>query len=505
MGRHVRFTLLAFAALISVLAFTGVRANGDCREYVLMARAFASHGTPDIRKADVAWLVQTEPFLGRVVPVERLADDSVPELIPHLMKAQSGRYYSLHFWLYSLLAAPFIRVTDAVGARPLLALSAVNACAALALTAYLIRFFAGSVVRFMAPVLFLSCGAVFYLHWPGPEILTASAVLVATLSGLQGRIGLGMLAAGVAAAQNPSAAGILLLVCGHWLALRCGWLPELEGSRAARLDARELALVCASLTLLLLPYAFFQAAFGLPSLTARLATRSDLISFDRAWSLLFDLNQGLFVGMPGLFLALVLLSAIGLRRSWTRRERALSRTVLVCMAFLVMLVPTLSIENWNSGGVVVHRYCTWLAMPLLGAVLTLLPKLPVVRQRGVAGAFLVAQALVLASNGLSADPTLYLRHGRVARYVLQHWPSAYNPVREIFIERTLTAEVRPRQNQTVVWPRQSGEPRKVLVHQTRPLTVARGCLPGQTLVGLTEPRLDHGWRYVNAPFRCADP
>ena len=506
MSWHVRWALPALCALVFALALTGVRANGDCREYVLMARAFAIHATPDIRKDDVAWLVRTEPFLGRVVPAERLADDSVPETIPHLSRSASGRYYSLHFWLYSLLAAPFVWVTDALGVRPLLALCALNACAASALIAYLLLFFRGTVTQFLAPLLFLSSGVLFYLHWPGPEVLTAACVLVATLSALRGDLGVGMLAAGVAAAQNPSAAGVSLLVIGHWVALRFGWLSApFEGARAVPLGRRQLGLVAGSVAVLLLPYAFFQATFGLPSLIARVATRSELIGFDRAWSLLFDLNQGLFPGMPGLLLAFLLLAALGYAGHLPgRRDHLLFRGALVVAAFSVMLVPTLSIENWNSGGIVVHRYCTWLSMPFLGAVLTILPRLRPLTQRYVAGIFAVAQACVLATNGLSAEPTLYLQHGTLARYVLERWPSQYNPIPEIFTERTLGREVQPRPDQIVIWPR-SAPPRKILVHETRPLTVTRGCPPDQVVVGANELPLKDGWRYVDAPFRCTAP
>jgi hypothetical protein len=507
MARHVHWALAACFALIFTLSLTGVRANGDCREYVLMARAFASHGTPDIRKEDVAWLVRTEPFLGRVVPAERLTDDRVPEVIPHLKLAPSGHFYSLHFWLYSLLAAPFIWLTDALGFRPLTALTTVNACAASAVVTYLVMFFRGTVSAVVAPLLFLGSGTLFYLHWPGPEVLTAASVLVATLSGLRGNIGIGMLAGGLAAVQNPSAGGVILLVGGHWLALRFGQLPAwVDGWCAVPVDARQLTCIGAAVAVLLLPYAFFLATFGRPSLIAELGTDLQLIGLERTWSLLFDLNQGMFSGMPGLFLALVLLGTLASLRRLRRAGAHLPpRAALVGGAFVVMIVPTLSIHNWNSGGVVFHRYCTWLSMPLVGAVMVLVPQLSVRAQRYLVGSFAVAQAAVVATNGLSAEPTLYMQHGTLARYVLQHWPSGYNPIPEIFIERTLGREIQVRPDQMVVWPRGGGPPKKVLVHESRPLTVAWGCLPGQIAVGATEPQLGAGWRYVNAPFRCTDP
>jgi hypothetical protein len=507
MVRHVPWALAACFALIFTLALTGVRANGDCREYVLMARAFASHGTPDIRKEDVAWLVRTEPFLGRVVPAERLADDSVPEVIPHLERAPNGHFYSLHFWMYSLLAAPFIWVTDALAVRPLTALSTVNAFAASAVVAYLVLFFRGTVSAVIAPLLFLGSGTLFYLRWPGPEVLTAGSVLVATLSGLRGNIGIGMLAGAFAAVQNPSAGGVILLVGCHWLALRFGGFPALiDGWRAVTVDGRQRTYIVAAGGVLLLPYAFFLTTFERPSLIAELGTDPQLIGFERAWSLVFDFNQGMFPGMPGLFLALVLLGRLAyLRRLGRPGLRLLPRAALVGGAFVVMSVPTLSIHNWNSGGVVVHRYCTWLCMPLVGAVMVLVTHLSVRGQRYVVGSFAVAQAAVVVTNGLSAEPTMYLQHGTLARYVLQHWPSGYNPIPEIFIERTLGREIELRPDQSVVWPRGGRGPKKVLVHETRPLTVASGCLPGQIVLGATEPQLGAGWRYVNAPFRCADP
>jgi hypothetical protein len=411
----------------------------------------------------------------------------------------------MHFWLYSLLAAPFIWGTDALGVRPLLALTVVNACAASGLVAYLLRFFRSTALELVAPLLYLSCGTVFYLHWTGPEVLTAAAVLVAALSGLRGQLGVSIIAASIAAAQNPSAAGVLLWTFGCRLGLELGWCPGLlERESRHALKWHEFVLAGCGIALLLLPYGFFQVTFGSASLIARDATRPELIGFERAWSLLFDLNQGLFIGMPGLLLALFALAALTLDGHLHGRRRNGLLGLLACAAFFLMLVPTLSIDNLNSGGLVVHRYCTWLAMPLLGLVLALLSNLRIAWFRPVAGLFFAGQLIVIALAGISADPMGYLRHGKLASYVLERWPSFYNPVPEIFLERTLGQETVLRADRAVKWPKRGGQPTKVMIHESRVSELKTHCGDEQRATAATEASVEGGWRYLDAPFRCSD-
>jgi hypothetical protein len=119
-----------FASVVIGLASANVRPQGDCGEYVLMASAFAHHLTPEIRDVDAAWVAASEPRIARLmerVQAGMAAHD--PVLLGSIHRTDDGRYYSFHFWLYSLLAAPFVWPLNLLGTTPLLALTSLNAAA----------------------------------------------------------------------------------------------------------------------------------------------------------------------------------------------------------------------------------------------------------------------------------------------------------------------------------------------------------------------------------------
>src|SRR6185503_15678962 len=119
-------------------------------------------------------------------------------------------------------------------------------------------------------------------------------------------------------------------------------------------------------TLALLPYGFFYAAYRVPSIIAHAATDFSLISLERAWSLLFDLNEGVLFGLPGLLLG-VLAAGVAALATASRAARTELTTDVAATALLIvcMAVPTFAIHNWNSASSVFIRYGYWLAMPLV--------------------------------------------------------------------------------------------------------------------------------------------
>jgi hypothetical protein len=170
--------------------------------------------------------------------------------------------------------------------------------------------------------------------------------------------------------------------------------------------------------------------------------------------------------------------------------------VVVCMA-----VPTFSIHNWNSGNVVFIRYAYWLAMPLLELGLEIGARLANPWRAGVAGVAAALQLGVIVANGLAGENYSYLRHSWAAQLVLERWPRAYNPVPEIFYERTLGWEAPMNRFKVVVWPRWK-TPRKVMVRDDRAPSSTRVCPDGGAFAGAREHRASAGWIYVDAPFRC---
>ena len=97
---------------------------------------------------------------------------------------------------------PLLAATELLGLAPVLALGIVNGLAAALAIAALFRCVPSARAAVVAAWLFLLSGTTFYLAWTGPEVLTAAAVLAACLAASDAKLGLGVLAGGVAAVRR---------------------------------------------------------------------------------------------------------------------------------------------------------------------------------------------------------------------------------------------------------------------------------------------------------------
>jgi hypothetical protein len=493
----------AFAVTVLGLATFPARPRGDSGEYVLMATAFAHHLTPDIREADVRSVERDEPDLARLMRVTRtgMATEQ-PVLLGSIHRAPSGDYYSFHFWLYSLLAAPFIWPMKLAGASPVHALALVNAAAVLVAAWYTLRRFRAATGGTFAAA-FLVSGTTYYLPWTGPEALTASAVLIGSLAAMQGRVGSALLATGVAAAQNPGAVALAIMVLGWWVLLKRRPTSALiPGAAASQLDRRNVIFALAGACLALSSPVFFLTVFGEPSLIAKYTADRSLVTGARAFSLFLDLNQGMIVGVPGVLIGLLSTVAATVSRGTPKdRSTVAIGFVVACTSVALMLVPSLATHNWNSGCAVFMRYAYWSAMPLLATLFGIANC-----SEGRAGAFLavgafLVQLLVVVLNGVTGDRVWYTRHSGIARFVMHHAPGLYNPEPEIFLERTLRRESSPKAEPVIAWPNK-GSPKKLLVLHSGRVRGLRLC-DGGSVEAASIVEIGGGVRYLNGPFRCS--
>ncbi|WP_139236543.1 hypothetical protein [Rugamonas rubra] len=490
--------------LLSIYILLHTRISGDGGEYVLMSHALFKHGSAILRPDDVkAYLGLPLAEVMRVgVPdhvfqlLLQQMQSSKPDIVAGFFPDAGGRFMAIHFWMYSLLAVPYYALLSMLGVSPVLAFGMLNLSFAGGALYYLCRAMprhAG-----LAGTAFLLTGSSFYLSATGPEVMAASCVLIACIAMLRGELGLACLMAGLGASQNPPL--LLLLPAALAVRLLLAKRPDLAwpDCRLRPWNAYDLAGMAAGAALALLPFAFFQAEFGVPSLIAKYFTSPDLITPNRLFSLLFDLNQGMVVGMPALLAALLLPPFL---LDADRRGRWLPAAGLLCAVVLGMALPSLSATNWNSGSVVTSRYAYWLGMPLLVLACLAALQLPAARARWLFGLMLALQALVLAANGELGERYSYLNHTPLARLALNHTPSWYNPDAEVFFERGVENEQSMSATLTHVY-RRGGAPLKLLRHESNTDDPAGLCPAGQLLQGSRIRRVDGGWQYVHAPFTC---
>ncbi|MGH8855741.1 MAG: hypothetical protein ACREWI_15875, partial [Telluria sp.] len=128
-----RLAAIVLCAVFALLCLSKARLIGDGLEYVAMAQGFVAHGSPELRRTDAAAFRETPPAAltrARLQPgmldqaLDRLEAGATVEY--GFARARDGSVHAIHFWMYSLLAAPFYAVVSLLGQNPFMALVALN-------------------------------------------------------------------------------------------------------------------------------------------------------------------------------------------------------------------------------------------------------------------------------------------------------------------------------------------------------------------------------------------
>jgi hypothetical protein len=478
---------------------------------LVTATAFREHGSPAIRASDALVAARRYPEVAdRALGLaDGLGAESATPAAG-IRRSLSGSYFSDHFWLYALLATPFLALGALVSSSAAFGFACVNVGAVLIANAYLGRAFATSRQRLQARLLLLACGTSFYLGWADPAVPVAAALLIATLAATRAELGIGMIAAGFAAALSPSAIVILVFVLAWWVRLRMWPDTSISGPPTKpELRPRDAWATVFGLGLAALPYWFFRAEFGVSHPGARDTHDLRLLEAGRFQSFFFDWNQGMVMGVPGLMFALSIATYAALFGSArSERKELLSGLFFTDLALTFFVMPALALRDFNSESAVFQRAAYVRCMPLLGCLFALLPRLPLRFERPIVIACATAQLAVIAWHGPTGAGSDHLRFTRLAEFALTHFPALYDPDPEIFRERTLGrgTAVEPRRArqaaEPLTWPL-TGRPQKILAPASGPLHLPRLCGQRRTVTSSSVTRISAHERYLNAPFRCS--
>jgi hypothetical protein len=314
-----------------------------------------------------------------------------------------------HFWFYSGLAAAIARLVGLVGA------SVTAPGAFLALHVALLAILFGVAHRaygvrglFTAALLTVASPAIWFIDKVHTEHFTFCLTTCAVIAFSRRWYALACLALAVVSTQNPSFAGIAIVVAviGALRARRRTWRGGLVVSLAA--------------VLILVHPLYYLSRYG--ALSPQLYTGGAILFAARrfAWIWFVDPDVGLF---PSWWLGVILLGAAvaALRRRSGRSSR---------VAWFVFVGAWLAAFG-------VSRYATWylaLFFPPLLALVTRLRGRPAYRA-AFAGLAVAACAHAWAFFRPTLDESGYGRPTPLSYAIQRHAPWAYDPPAEIFAER----------------------------------------------------------------------
>ncbi|MCL5746175.1 MAG: hypothetical protein M1541_19970 [Acidobacteria bacterium] len=474
-----------------------------------MQEAIANHGLPDIRPSDARHAGDlyldhpaAEVFFPEFVESEKCLREG-KNFYHGICRAPSGRYYSFHFWFYALISAPAKLALRLIGWDELKAYQLLNALLLIFTTTYLLLWSRLSAwMRLALAALTPFTGMLYYLRWPSPEVLSATALLLSCVLFLERRYTLSIVAAVAASFQNQPAAAILPLIF-----LCSAYDVYLRRRRFAALIGDAIAgAFC------LLPSAFYWFSFGTPNLLATPGiTDTRLITLHRLHSFVFDLNQGLVVGMPAIVVSALVFCACRVLRSPRRPFRR--EDVLLAGSVLMMTGVTV-IVNWSSAYAVFERYALWCGMPVMVWVVCQVERSDF---RGMRNAAMCSIILVqifanLYFDGFGGYLSPYT-HKPYVEWLFNVYPRLYDPEPEIFLERTLLREdvLYPRL-MPVAYTGRDGAFRKILTERSvAGELVPRLCGASGRLIdldrsrGVTPAEVSYSWGnwgYLSGRYLC---
>ncbi len=409
-----RALVLAFGLLLAALVATSApRRVGDAHEYLAMAMNMARFGPPALAPADLA---RMEKELGR------LHFSGVPLTTHAELRDAAGHQDFFHFWLYSALAVPGVWIASAVGAHPNYAFAGLNSLLFLGalwvVSRRLAWWFAAAL--FCSPVL-------WWIDKSHTEVFTFSLLAIA-FALLRDAPWWSMVALAAASSQNPPIAAVLVAVVAAAGMARKG----------ATRDWRFLSGAAAAAVLALLHPVYYGWRWGLATPQLIKGTLARWPTVQEWGAVLWDPNLGLAFSAP--LLVCTIVGAAVAVASTIRLRRAGSGIWLGLMAAAVFLLSFAQSTNINSCATPgMSRYGVWLIPLAIPAFQRAGAVVPARRLRWLAPVAL-GSCLWCA---VAFQPRLPERCGtpsRAADIIWARWPSADNPLAEIFVERLSFAE-----------------------------------------------------------------
>ncbi|OOG54169.1 hypothetical protein B0E47_13480 [Rhodanobacter sp. B05] len=496
MTLYKRLAVLLVLILISGMVLQKVSnpvLSGDGIEYLGMSQSLLNHLSPDLRRQDYLDLLNGQGLSAQNSQfVRRLgwtAGDQSQGRFGYF-ETKSGKYYPLHFWIYSLAN---------VAGLAICLLFKMDSSNSFLITNFIVLLLAITCIirskRYHADekslllILAVLCGSSFYLNWTGPEVFTLSLLTMGGVFFGDRRYLLSALVLAVAAQQNPPV-GFACLACMGF-ALPFAWANRKDFALLSMMALKALVIGF----ILVLSPAFYYLNYGVTSLIVQSGQSARAyISLNRLISFIFDLNQGAIVGMPGLFLGLlVAVSYFAVKGKYAAFP--VRKILALLLLYAVLVVPCLSTLNFNSGSNQFARYALWTAVPLGFALVELYRLLPVRWRVATTGSLVGAQVWLFLSLGSCFVGGGYLELSAYAKWMLRHVPSHYSPDPEIFSERGLGRDGNLRSDNTYYYVSR-GHVMRVLYNERAGALWFPSC-PQLAATHRGEAHVDRGWVYIS--------
>ncbi|MGZ9586206.1 hypothetical protein [Paenibacillus marinisediminis] len=412
--------IVAFFLLSIVFTLTPLLKNpvitGDGKEYLSMTISFSNHLSPELDQEDINDRLQLEAKNNILTPSDLVKFGYYEDL--------NGDLYSYHFWFYSLFNVIPYLILESLGINPLKCFQLTN-CILYLLLLYKILFLTNlkNKTKLLLVIISLFSPILLYMNWTHTEVFSYVFLFMGLLNLYENKKKRGMLFSSIAALQNPAISIVPLYIL----------INELVQKKSDILRKNELRsfITLGIISIInIVPYIFYWLNYRQFSLISTSGYSSlDLISFDKIWSLFFDLNSGLIIYVP-LLLILFIYSLI-------KKEK---NVIVVSVIILLISLVSATQLNWNSGMMYINRYSVWFIPLLIFGLLPVLEQISIKKIVIWSLLYVMTTGVVTVTCLKEQDYGNYLKFGPVAQFAISSFPQLYNPQHEIFYERSLGYE-----------------------------------------------------------------
>lgn len=382
------------------------------------------------------------------------------------IQTKSGETLPWYFGTYSAACIPMVYLLQLLNVQPIRAFLLTNILVyALALIFVYQKMRISPKAKFLLILLLILNPAIYYISWLSSEVFLFSLVVAFMVSWTNRWYKTTALLVSVAASLNPTVLAIgLPITIDYFCFLKktdqltgCAWPVKVVQNRFWKLAGY---LACYLPSFIVFGYNYYYS--GGINLTASSPNFTDTqLALPRFLAYLFDLNFGILPYM-GIVLALSLLFLIPaiIKKAY--------RFVWMMMGFFIIILGYSFMKHINCGMSGMSRYNVWSAPIMIFSVLANYEDMLGKRfwMRAIEVLLCVSIALtgtVLYKYGLrNCDNAYYVYMTPIAAYVLDHFPSLYNPLHSTFNSRTSHVDGGYDYELPLYYANHEGEIRKIL-------------------------------------------
>ncbi|KKC48117.1 hypothetical protein VE23_15015 [Paenibacillus sp. D9] len=399
---YIGRTILASIFILCILFALTHRPQlyGDGNEYLQMIISFVNHGSAHLLPYDIE--IRNQLHASAIDPYNGYFKDL------------DGKYYSFHFWFYSLLCVPAYVLLKFFDLNVLKAFQLTNV---LMLFVLIFMIYRSSIERNRK--IWLYFGLVnpiwLYVQWSNSEVFSFVFLYMGLLKFLEKKAVPAVILTAIASLQNPGIALITAII---------GFVEFIMVLRERKITKRFVGIVLGS-SIVIFPYLWYWAHYRVFSLIGETYTTS--MSTEKLVSLFLDPNFGMLIYIP---MAFVILAFLLVKKDYLA-------VVSLGMLILIGLICTVQI-NWNSGNIYMNRYAVWMIPIAIYGCINISNRL---RFKVWAISSLIINGLILLICIGYYSSYSHTQFTPLAKLVIASVPGLYNPPVEVLAERAIDKEV----------------------------------------------------------------